>query len=112
MHMSHVPRRLDEAASVVGLWHLLRLNDRTFEEMLKAGGIHSDTTESDIKVFRRSRLYQPAAPPAIWQPRSSSVLNRVVIGDCITCLSELPNGSVSCVITSPPYALQRWQYEG
>lgn len=93
-------------------WHLLRLSDRMFEAMLKAGGIHADTTESDIKAFRRSRLFQPAAPPAIILPRSSCVLNQVVIGDCITCLSELPNGSVSCVITSPPYALQRWQYEG
>lgn len=36
-------------------------------------------------------------------PKSPPFLNRVLVGDVRTRLAELPDASVDCVITSPPY---------
>ncbi|MCI0518789.1 MAG: site-specific DNA-methyltransferase [Chloroflexi bacterium] len=39
-------------------------------------------------------------------------LNRILLGDCITVLSDIPDDSVDLIFTSPPYADQRQKTYG
>lgn len=40
----------------------------------------------------------------------SSILNRIFFGDCMELLKQIPDGSVSLVVTSPPYNIGK-EYE-
>ena len=44
-----------------------------------------------------------SAPDNHYQPRPLGPRNRILVGDVRTRLAELPDSSVDCVITSPPY---------
>lgn len=39
-------------------------------------------------------------------------MGKIFCGDCLEIIPQLPNNSVQVVITSPPYAMQRKQYQG
>lgn len=97
-------------------WELLQLSDRTFEAMLAADGIHYDTTINDIRTFRKSRLAPSYSLPPVnqvqYRPTDIAFLNQVVHGDCFELIPQLTDDSISAVITSPPYAQQRDQYDG
>ena len=80
-------------------WEILQLTDRTFEAMRKSlDGNFYDITIHDIRLFRRSRFFQP--PPARQvEPRPTGpFVNRILCGDCLDVLLQLPTGSVSCVV--------------
>ena len=65
----------------------------------------------------RKRLYQPPAyslPPAKQTQERPAVthLNQIVHGDCFKLIPQLTDSSIALVVTSPPYAEHRSQYEG
>jgi site-specific DNA-methyltransferase (adenine-specific)/site-specific DNA-methyltransferase (cytosine-N4-specific) len=92
---------------------VLRLSDDTFEAMRTKGGTHRDTTENDVRRFRRSLAAQADyTPPLVVDHSNIPHLNQVVFGDCRKRIEELPDNSVSLVVTSPPYGEQRSQYKG
>lgn len=62
------------------------------------------------------RCWQPLAPRSYYRDNHSApadstqppvVRNRILVGDALTRLRQLPSASVDCVITSPPYFLLR-----
>ena len=30
-------------------------------------------------------------------------INKIIVGDCLEVMKDIPDGAVDCVITSPPY---------
>ena len=85
-------------------WEILQLTDRTFEAMRKSvDGNFYDITIHDIRLFRRSRFFQPPPARQVAPRPTGPFINRIILGDCLDVLLQLPTGSVSCVVTSPPY---------
>src|SRR6266704_3717758 len=65
-----------------------------------------------VRAFRRRQFNHDESPSQTIQRKGDMKwLNQVVCGDCLDLIPELPDQSISLVVTSPPYAQQRDEYE-
>ncbi len=96
------------------------LSDRVFDELTRPREdgfalIGYDTTRRKVMeaiAATRRRLAQ--SPSYSLRPKKPAVpvLNQVIDDDCFQGIFQLPDDSVSLVVTSPPYADRRPEYEG
>lgn len=71
--------------------------------------VDHDTTQKQIRDYVNRQRLKPgprgSTPEPMPVPRDW--LNQIVQGDCCDLIKLLPDDSISTVITSPPYAMQR-----
>jgi site-specific DNA-methyltransferase (adenine-specific) len=79
------------------------LTDQQFERGLSNGLISPEMERADVNILRAKKKSKRIETPANLEVRSV----RIMVGDAATRLKELPDESVHCVITSPPYWKKR-----
>lgn len=79
--------------------------DKLFEQMVKDGFTHAETSRSDIRLYKRAFERRHQSRSRSQQIKYDSLTNNcdIRIGDALTILKTLPPESVHCVVTSPPY---------
>jgi hypothetical protein len=96
---------------------MLAFSDRLFERMIGNDFVNSihvtrRQVRDFVRAFRRQQFNHDESPSQrIQRNGNMKWLNQVVCGDCLDFIPELPDQSISLVVTSPPYAQQRDEYE-
>ncbi len=60
-----------------------------------------------IHEYRRIESVEQESGSRLLRPELSELVNGIILGDCRKSLSLLPDESVQCIVTSPPYFRQR-----
>ncbi|HXS93157.1 MAG TPA: site-specific DNA-methyltransferase [Candidatus Limnocylindrales bacterium] len=94
--LSYFPDRVFEAVKDYLFEDISKPQLSNLRELYAARFQQRHMCDSDLK---------PQAQPTKW-------LNRIIHGDCMDLIPELEDESMSLVVTSPPYAEQRDQFDG
>jgi len=65
----------------------------------------SDFLISDWKIDITPKTIESNSSSLVYSPRVENPVNQIILGDCLECLKILPDASISCVVTDPPYGL-------